>query len=44
MKYYFFKTIPLSFEETVIKVTEELKKKGFGILTEISVNENPYEN
>lgn len=39
MSYYFNKTLRLSFEEAIDKVTEELKKKGFGILTEIDVKE-----
>lgn len=37
MSYYFTKTIRLSFDEAVIKVTNELKKEGFGILTDIDV-------
>ncbi len=37
MKYYFEKTTGYSFEEAVERVTEELKKEGFGILTEIDV-------
>lgn len=37
MKYYFEKTVDYSFEEAVEKVTEELKKEGFGVLTEIDV-------
>lgn len=38
MKYYFQKTLfHASFDETIEKVTEELKKEGFGILTEIDV-------
>ena len=36
-KYYFNKTVDLSFEDAIAKVTEELKKEGFGILTEIDV-------
>jgi len=39
MSYYFNKTVKTSFEEAVIKVTEELKKEGFGVLTEIDVKE-----
>jgi len=39
MSYYFNKTVKISFEEAVIKVTEELKKEGFGVLTEIDVKE-----
>ncbi len=37
MSYYFSKTVGLSFEDAVTKVTEELKKEGFGVLTEIDV-------
>ena len=37
MTYYFSKTIDLDFDSAIIKVTEELKKEGFGILTEIDV-------
>ncbi len=37
MKYYFEKTTDYSFDEAIEKVTEELKKEGFGILTEIDV-------
>ncbi len=37
MSYYFSTTVPLSFDATITKVTEELKKEGFGILTEIDV-------
>jgi len=32
MSYHFSKTVDLSFEDTVKKATEELKKEGFGIL------------
>ncbi|MCK0191941.1 DUF302 domain-containing protein [Arenibacter sp. N53] len=39
MKYYFNKTINEDFEKVIDKVTEELKKEGFGILTEIDVKE-----
>jgi len=39
MSYHFSKTVDLSFEDTVKKATEELKKEGFGILTEIDVKE-----
>ena len=39
MSYYFSKTIDTSFEEALTKVTDELKKEGFGILTEIDVRE-----
>ena len=37
MKYYFNKTINGTFEEVIDKVTQALKDKGFGILTEIDV-------
>ncbi len=37
MAYYFSKTLNLSFDEAVSKATEELKKEGFGILTDIDV-------
>jgi uncharacterized protein (DUF302 family) len=37
MSYYFNKTIVLPFDEAIARVTEELKKEGFGILTEIDV-------
>jgi uncharacterized protein (DUF302 family) len=39
MSYYFSKTLKASFEEAVARVTEALKKDGFGILTEIDVRE-----
>ena len=37
MTFYFSKTIDVSFEEAIQKVTEALKAEGFGILTEIDV-------
>jgi len=39
MKYYFEKTLNCSFEEAVKRVTEELKKEGIGVLTEINIHE-----
>lgn len=39
MSYYFSKTVDQNFEEAIEKVTGELKKEGFGILTEIDVRE-----
>lgn len=39
MSYYFSKILNVSFDEAVARVTEELKKEGFGILTEIDVKE-----
>lgn len=35
--YGYKKTVSLSYEEAVEKVKEELKKEGFGVLTEIDV-------
>lgn len=37
MSYYFSKTLDLSFDETITRVIDELKKEGFGVLTEIDV-------
>jgi len=37
MAYYFNKTVASSFDETIARVTEELKKEGFGILSDIDV-------
>ena len=37
MSYYFTKELNISFDEAIVKVTEELKKEGFGILTDIDV-------
>jgi len=37
MSYYFNKTLNTSFDDAVARVTEELKKEGFGILTDIDV-------
>lgn len=39
MAYYNSKTVQYSFDETLVKVAEELKKEGFGVLTEIDVKE-----
>lgn len=39
MSYYFNKQLDIIFDEAITKVTEELKKEGFGILTEIDVKE-----
>ncbi len=39
MSYYFSKVLDTTFEEAVSRATEELKKEGFGILTEIDVKE-----
>ena len=37
MKYGFTRTVPLSYDRAVERVTEELKKEGFGVLTTIDV-------
>jgi uncharacterized protein (DUF302 family) len=38
MDYYFSKTLrDITFDEAIAKTTEELKKEGFGVLTEIDI-------
>ena len=37
MDYHFSKISELSFDEAIEKVTEELQKEGFGVLTEIDI-------
>jgi uncharacterized protein (DUF302 family) len=39
MSYYFSKRVSTSFDEAITLVTDALKKEGFGILTEIDVQE-----
>ena len=39
MSYYFSKILYMSFDDAVARVTTELNKKGFGVLTEIDVRE-----
>jgi len=39
MNYGFIKKIDLSFDDALVKVTDELKKEGFGILTTIDAQE-----
>jgi uncharacterized protein (DUF302 family) len=39
MSYYIEKTVGLSFDDAVAKTIDELKKEGFGILTDIDVKE-----
>jgi uncharacterized protein (DUF302 family) len=39
MKYYFSKKINTDFDQAIQLVTESLKKEGFGVLTEINLQE-----
>jgi len=39
MKYYISKNINTDFDQAVLLVTESLKKEGFGVLTEINLQE-----
>jgi len=39
MSYYFIKTLQTTCDDAVSRVSEELKKEGFGMLTEIDVKE-----
>jgi len=39
MKYYNSKTVSLNVEDTITKLTDELKKEGFGIITQVDVKE-----
>jgi len=39
MSYHFSKTVDKSFDDAISKVTEELKKEGFGVLTQINVKD-----
>jgi len=39
MKYYISKKINTDFDQAVLLVTESLKKEGFGVLTEINLQE-----
>lgn len=37
MSYYFAKTLDLSFDDAVARVTEALREEGFGVLSDIDV-------
>lgn len=37
MSYYINRTLSVAFDAAIVRVTEELQKEGFGILTEIDV-------
>jgi len=39
MGYYFHRILDTTFDEAIARVTEELKKEGFGILSEIDVQQ-----
>lgn len=39
MRYYFSKSMQISFDDAVAKVTAELNKEGFAVLTQIDVCE-----
>jgi len=39
MKYYISKKISTNFDQAVLLITESLKKEGFGVLTEINIQE-----
>jgi len=39
MTYHNSRTVNLTYEQAIEKVTDELKKEGFGVLTEIDVKE-----
>jgi uncharacterized protein (DUF302 family) len=39
MSYHFTTTLSTSFDDAISRVTEALKKEGFGVLTEIDVKE-----
>jgi uncharacterized protein (DUF302 family) len=39
MTYYFSKTLPLGFDDTLKRVTEALKEEGFGIISDIDIKD-----
>lgn len=44
MTYYFSKVINNTFTDTIESITKELKKEGFGVITEIDVKDTFKEN
>jgi uncharacterized protein (DUF302 family) len=44
MQYGFNKTTNYTFDQAIEKVTEELKKEGFGVLTSIDVKDTLKKN
>ncbi|HMN06777.1 MAG TPA: DUF302 domain-containing protein [Flavobacteriales bacterium] len=39
MSYHFSKTVDLGFDQAIERTTEELKKEGFGVLTQIDLKD-----
>ena len=39
MSYYFAKTLPVSFDDAVARITAALKEEGFGVITSIDLRE-----
>jgi uncharacterized protein (DUF302 family) len=39
MEYYFSKVLNTSFDEAIERISEELKKEGFGIISEINLHD-----
>ena len=39
MSYYIAKKLNVTFEDAILKVTDELKKEGFGIISEIDIQD-----
>jgi len=39
MSYYFARTLPIGFDEAVGRITDALRKEGFGVITEIDVRD-----
>lgn len=39
MSYYFSKTLPIGFDDAVLRTIEALKREGFGVITDIDVRD-----